>query len=87
MGHRHSVCPLCHWARRGLHMGPMSTFLAVPALLPFVQPKSRAYDLDITSGKVSVGGDPVTIQTRFRSLPDPTSHDTVPFLCVDTPSR
>lgn len=27
------------------------------ALLPFIKPKSRTYDLDITSGKVSVGGD------------------------------
>ena|SRR6266702_5620732 len=39
------------------------------ALLPFVQPKSRAYGLDVTSGKVSVGGDGSN-PIPFTSRPD-----------------
>ena len=53
-------------------MGPVSTFSRCSLLL-FVQPKSRDYDLDITSGKVSVGGDS---SPPFRLHPDPTSRDT-----------
>ena len=49
-------------------MGPVSTFSRCPLLL-FVQPKSRDYGLDITSGKVSVGGDGSN-PIPFTSRPD-----------------
>jgi hypothetical protein len=50
-------------------MGSVSTFFSRRPLLPFVKLKSRDYDLDITSGKISVGGDGSN-PIPFTSRPD-----------------